>query len=137
MISAERQRNFPGFKRLDYQLGMFGAGGRDLFQIFGVGVAFFFLFGNGDSDVTAVLDFVAEGLESRLKPSHADCRRSHVDTASGLSQVERNTDDANLSGSDAGGTGCRGHRVNRRGLKPSSIEYRLRIEPVQHSRERD
>ena len=48
MISAQRQRNLSRLQRLDHQFRMLGAGRGNLLQIFGVRVAFFFLFRNRD-----------------------------------------------------------------------------------------
>ena len=103
MISAEGQRNFSGLERLDHQLRMLGAGRGDFLQILRVRVAFFLLFRHGDGDVAAVFDLVAERLEARFESGDADRRRSHVDAAARLAEIERHTDDANFSGRDVGG----------------------------------
>ena len=110
MISAKRQRNLAGFQRLEHQFRMLGAGGRDLFQIFGVGVAFLFLLRDGDGDVAAVFHFVAERFEPGFQSGHADGGRAHVDAAAGLAEVKGNADDANFSGSDVVG-GRSGHVI--------------------------
>ena len=71
-------RNFACFQSLQDKFRVLGAGGRDLFQIFRVRVAFFLLLGDGDGDVAAVLDDVAEGFETSFKAGDAHCRRAHV-----------------------------------------------------------
>ncbi len=105
MISAERERDFAGLESLYHQLGVLGAGGGDFFQVFGVGGAFFLLLGNGDGDVAAVFDFVAEGFEAGFESGDADGGRSHIDAAAGLAEIEGNADDADFAGSDVGGSG--------------------------------
>ena len=98
MVAAQHQRDFAGFERLDHQFGVLGAGGGDFFQIFGVRVAFFFLLGNGDGDVAAVFDLVAEGFQARFEAGHAHGRGAHVDAAARLAEIKRNADDADFPG---------------------------------------
>src|ERR1700722_12051068 len=84
VISTQRERNTSGFQGLDHQLGKLGAGGSDFFQILRVSVAFFFLLGNGNSDVPAIFHLMAERFESGLKTGHTYSRRTHVDAAARL-----------------------------------------------------
>src|SRR2546423_1754912 len=87
MIPAQRERNFAGLERFHYKLGMLGASGRDLLQIFGVRVALFLLLRNGDGDIAAVFHFVPERLQSRLESGRTlpNLRRSryHLKASSG------------------------------------------------------
>src|SRR5438876_350309 len=49
---------------------MLDAGCSDLFQIFGVRMSFFFLLGNGDGDVPAILHHMAQGFQTSLQTSN-------------------------------------------------------------------
>src|SRR5437773_1634792 len=86
---------------------MLGASRSDFFQVFRVRIAFLLLLGNGDGNIAAVFHHVAQGFETRLQPSNANSRRTHVYASAGLAQVERNADDTNLFGADTG-EGCSG-----------------------------
>ena len=74
MVSAKHERDLAGFKSLENKFGALGAGGGDFFQVFRVGGAFLLLFGNGDGDVAAVFDVVAERLRGEL-PGRQRARR--------------------------------------------------------------
>src|SRR5262249_25497826 len=102
MVSTENERDFAGFERLHHQFGALGAGGSDFFQVFRVGGAFFFLLGDGNGDIAAVFDVVADRFQARFESSDADGRGTHVDAAARLAEVERDADDAELLWSDAG-----------------------------------
>ena len=111
MIPAKRQWDFPGLERLDHELRMFRAGGGDLFQIFGVRVAFFFLLGNGDGDVATVFDLVPESFQPRFEAGYAYGRGAHVDSSARLAEIKRNADDTNFPGRDVGRAGRCCHRI--------------------------
>ena len=81
VISAQRDRNFACFKRLEHQLRVLGAGRSNFFQILGVGIAFFFLLRNGYGNVAAVFDFVPERFEARFESGDAHRGRPHIDAA--------------------------------------------------------
>src|SRR5262249_23223956 len=102
MVSTENERDFAGFERLHHQFGALGAGGGDFFQVFRVGGAFFFLLGDGNGDIAAVFDVVADGFKARFESGDADGRGTHVDAAARLAEVERDADDADVLWSDAG-----------------------------------
>jgi hypothetical protein len=46
---------------------------------------------------------VTKCFEARFKARDAHCRGPHVNAAARLAEVEGDSDDANLAGSDAGG----------------------------------
>src|SRR5271169_156098 len=105
MITAEDERNFAGLERLQHQVGALGAGGGDFLEIFGVGRAFFLLLGDGNGDVAGIFDDVSDGFETGFEPSDADGRRTHVNAAAGLTEVERDANHADLARGDAA-VGC-------------------------------
>ena len=86
---------------------MLCTGCSDFLQIFRVGIAFLLLLRNGDGNIAAVFHHVAQGFETRLQPSNANSRRTHVYASAGLAQVKRNADNTNFLGADAG-EGCCG-----------------------------
>src|SRR5215831_5746851 len=101
VIPAQHERDFPRFERFEHEVRALGAGGGDFLQIFRVGVAEFFLFGNGDRDVAAVLNDVADGFEAGLEAGDAHGGGAHVDTAARLAEVEGDANDTDLFGGDA------------------------------------
>src|SRR5882762_6725126 len=100
MIAAEDERNFAGFERLQYQIGALDAGGGDFLEIFGVDGAFFFLLGDGYSDVAGIFDYVSNRFEAGFESGDADGGRPHINAAAGLAKVERNADHTDLARSD-------------------------------------
>ncbi len=98
MITAQGQRNFSCFKRLNHQFRVLGAGRRDFLQIFGVRVAFFFLLRYGHGNVAAIFHLMPQRFQPRLEPRHSDGRRPHIDATPGLAQIERHADHPNLLG---------------------------------------
>src|SRR5437899_11981597 len=91
---------------------MLCTGCSDFLQIFRVGIAFLLLLGNGDGNIAAVFHHVAQGFETRLQPSNANSRRTHVHASAGLTEVDGNADDTNFFGADAGeGCRCEAHRA--------------------------
>jgi hypothetical protein len=123
VISAERQRNFSGLKSLDDEIGVLGAGGRDLLEILGVGLAGVLLFRDGNTDIAAVFDIVSELFELVLKPGDTDSGRPHIDTAARLTEIERDAKDANLLGNNADGR-CRyaNHIFHWRSPRPQRLK---------------
>ena len=105
VVATEHERDFAGFERFHDQFGALGAGGGDFFQIFRVGGAFLFLFGDGDGDVAAVFDVVADGFEARFEAGDTNGRGAHVDAAARLAEIEWDADDADLLWGDAGERG--------------------------------
>src|SRR5438132_285951 len=63
--------------------------------------------GGPSPKIAAVFHHVAQGFETRLQPSNANSRRTHVYASAGLAQVKRNADNTNFLGADAG-EGCCG-----------------------------
>src|SRR5258708_1192991 len=100
MITAQDERNFAGFERLQYQVGALDAGCGDFFEVFGVSRSFLFLFGDSDGDVASVFDNVSNALKARFESGDADGGRTHVNAAARLAEVERNADHADLAWSD-------------------------------------
>src|SRR5260370_14188900 len=100
MIAAEDERNFASFERLQHQIGALYTCGSDFLEVFGVGRAFFFLFGDRDGDVAGVFDNVSDGFEARFESSDANGGRTHVNAAAGLAEVKRNANHANLARGD-------------------------------------
>src|SRR5258708_4227493 len=100
MIAAEDERNFASFERLQHQIGALYTCGSDFLEVFRVGRAFFFLFGDGDGDVAGVFDNVSDGFEARFESGNADGGRTHVNAAAGLTEVKRNTDHTDLARGD-------------------------------------
>ena len=98
VVSAQHQRNFAGFQRLQDQFGMLGAGGGDFLQILRMGSALLLLFGDRDGNIAAVFDDVADGLETGFEPGDTNRGRAHVHAAAGLAQIERDSDHPNLLG---------------------------------------
>ena len=91
---------------------MFGAGRGNFLQIFGVAVAFFFLFGDGDRDIATVFDHVAECFEAGFESGHPHRGWSHVHAAARLAEIEWDTDNANLSGGNVSGSRCSHHGLD-------------------------
>src|ERR1700740_3034959 len=130
VIAAEDERNGAGLETFEDQFGAFGAGCGDFLQIFGMGGAFLLLLGDGDGDVSAVLDDVADGSEGGFESGDADSGRAHVASPPRLAEIERDSDDANLLGSDGteGCVGCWGHvKISKfQGFKVSKFQsYRV------------
>ena len=101
MISAENQRNFAGFQRLQHEVGALGAGGGDFLEVFGAGGAFFLLLGDGDGNVASIFDDVPDGFKARFESGNADRGRPHVNAAPGLAKIERNADHTDVARGDA------------------------------------
>src|SRR5579862_835092 len=75
----------------------------NLLQVFCVGVAFFFLLGNGNRDITPIFHDVSQRFQARFQSRHPHGRRPHVDAAARLPQVQWNTDDTNSLRNNARG----------------------------------
>lgn len=75
-----------------------------------MGIAFLFLLGDGDRDIPSVFDDVTEGFKAGFESGNADGGWSHIDAAAGLSEIERDADDADLFWGDR--VGC-GHRQGK------------------------
>jgi hypothetical protein len=101
MIAAENERNFAGLKRLEDEVSALAAGCGDFLEVLGVGCAFFFLFRDGNGNVTGVFDDVSDSLETRLKPRNAHGGRTHINTTAGLAKVKRDADYTDVARSDA------------------------------------
>src|ERR1035437_5679711 len=84
VIAAEDERNFAGFERLQRQFGALGAGSGDFLEVFGVGCAFFFLFGDGDGDVPGVFDNVPDGFEAGFESGGGAGGGTQVSATAGL-----------------------------------------------------
>ena len=85
------------FERLDHQFGGFDAGLADLLQVSRVLLAGLLGFGDGDADVAAIGDDVAQRFKMRLEAGDAHGGGAHVHAAARLAEVERNADDADLA----------------------------------------
>ena len=56
MVAAQNQRNLASLQSLQHQFRMLGAGRGDFLQIFCMGVARFFLFGDRHRNIARILD---------------------------------------------------------------------------------
>ena len=92
MITAEHDRRHAFFEGAQDLFGCVCAGLGDLLEVAGVLLADLLGFGDGNSDVAAVIDFVAEGLQARFKSRDSDGRRAHVHAAARGSEIERDAD---------------------------------------------
>src|SRR5271156_2729055 len=125
MIATQSNRHLAGFQRLDHEFCMLGAGCGDLLQILCMRIAFLLLLGNSDGHISGVFNNVPKRLQTRLEPSDAHRRGTHIYAAARLTEVERYTDDANLPGRDAGeGWSDVGHKFGltyRRGRRERRV----------------
>jgi hypothetical protein len=60
-------------------------------------MAFFLGFGNGNSNIAAVLDDKTKRLKPRFQSGNTDRRRSHIDTTARLPEIEGHANHANLA----------------------------------------
>src|SRR5438309_2200049 len=122
VIASQEQRYFARLEAFENQFGALGTGCGDFLQIFCVGGAFFLLLRDSDRDIAAVLDDVADSLETSFESGDTDGRRTHVDASARLAEVEWDADDTNLLGSDGAErrVRCRGHEVSSFRFRVSS-----------------
>ena len=103
-------------------------------------VAFFFLFGNGDRDVAAVIDFMAESFEASFESRDPDSGWPHIDAAAGLAEVERDSDYTDLFAGDVGGrcsSGCHGQELftaEDAEIAESGNSFTIRLSPFLSTR---
>ena len=71
VVAPQDQRNLRRFQRLHHQFGVLGAGGSDLFQVLGGGLALLLLLGDGHGDIAGIFHHVSDGLQSRLQAGNA------------------------------------------------------------------
>src|ERR1700733_5286767 len=102
MIATQSNRHLAGFQRLDHEFCMLGAGRSNLLQILCMRITFLLLLGNSDGYISGVFNNVSQRVESRLEAGNTKCGRLHIHAAARLTEVERNPNDANLPGRDAG-----------------------------------
>src|SRR6201987_1894984 len=101
VIAAEEQGNGARLEAFENQFRALGTGRGNFLQILGVGGAFLLLLRDCDRDVAAILDDVADSLETSFESGDTDSRRTHVDASARLPEVEWDADDANLLWRDA------------------------------------
>src|SRR5579872_4795552 len=112
MISAQNQRHLTCLQSFQHQVSLLGAGGGNFFQILGMGIAFFLLFGDSDGDVTRIFNDVTQLLEPRFQPGHTDSRGAHVNPAPRLAEIKRHPNDTDLLGGNIRGGDVSSHRFN-------------------------
>src|SRR2546421_5256245 len=78
IIATDHQRHHSLLKALQYQLGLFHAGGGNLFQILGARVAFLLHLGDSDIYISCIFYTMSEGLQARFEAGNADCRWTHI-----------------------------------------------------------
>src|ERR1700751_3706520 len=75
----------------------------------------FLLFGHGHCHIAAIFDYMSNRFQACFQAGNTDSRWPHVDAATRLPEIERNTDHANLFRRDAaeGRVRSRGHESFR------------------------
>jgi hypothetical protein len=96
VISADGERSFVLFEGVQNFIGKLGAGGGDLPEIAGVGVAKVLLLREGDDDVSGVFHLMAKGFKLGLKTGDAHGGWAHVYATALLSEIERDADDTDF-----------------------------------------